>query len=498
MIRILIFLLFILFFAGLVTWLGSLDSRIAGEAFGLHFDGPSGYIVGIVVSVFVATIYFTHKIKDILAIPAKIRARDAETKRARGIAALTRGLEAAAAGDGEDAAHHARLARRYLDDIALTRLLTAQAAQLSGDAAGARASFSAMLEAPETEFLGLRGLYAQALASGDVETAKSFAERAFRLRPNAQWAFQSVFDLGLDRGAWREIHDATAQAQKNRIIDPQRADRARAALLTACAYDAANAGDRAVALSEAEAALKLAPAFTPAAILAARLHAEASKTGKAAKVIETAFAGAAHPALIKHYDRLFRDESEDRRAAHLRKLAALNADAPEAALLDARAALLAGDAASAVETLEKLIGKSPSAAAYALMAKAAAALKGDEAARIWFEFAASAPRDPRPGADGEFHLTRDGWARLIREYSDYARLSPPPVEEAPSAAIGEEVRLLLAPPPAEKPAAPAASSLHDTEDPQGTLAAPEITGDHEHVHDDEEAERMAAAARNVS
>ena len=183
MIRILMFLLGAVFFAFVITYFASLDSRITGEAFGYHFDGPSGLIIGGLTVLFLVAIYLTHKIKDIMAIPAKIKAKDAQTKRERGIAALTRGLEAAAAGDGEDAAHHARVARRNLDDVALTRLLTAQAAQLSGDAAAAKESFSAMLAAPETEFIGLKGLYAQAMAAGEanatVELTPNMAGPAF-------------------------------------------------------------------------------------------------------------------------------------------------------------------------------------------------------------------------------------------------------------------------------------------------------------------------------
>ena len=506
MIRILMFLLGAVFFALAITYLASLDSRIAGEAFGWRFDGPSGLIIGAGFLLFLAAIYLTHKIKDILAIPAKIRAKDAETRRERGIAALTRGLEAAAAGDGEDAAHHARVARRYLEDVALTRLLTAQAAQLSGDAATAKESWSAMLAAPETEFIGLKGLYAQAMAAGETSAAKAYAERAYRLRPNAAWAFQSVFDLGLDRGAWRETREAVVSAQKNRIIDEARAARARAALLAADAYAA---GDSAAAMADAEAALKLAPGFTPAAALAARLAMDDGRTGKAAKIIETAFADAAHPALIKLYDRLYKDDAPEKRAAKLEKLAEKNPQSDEAGLLRARAATLTGDWSRAVDALEPLIARSPSPAAYALMAKAAAGLNGEAAAQIWYEYAASAPRDPRPGAEGEFHLTRDGWARMIREYMDYARLAPPPIEEAAAGMSVEEVRLLLAPPAVEEPLA-GESAEEIAEDAEGAIrekpaeAAKETEdasaskGDDDHIHDDAEGERIANAARGVS
>lgn len=509
MIRILIFLIGAVFFAFVITYLASVDSRITGEAFGYRFDGPSGLIMGAVILIFLAAIYLTHKIKDIMAIPAKIRAKDAETRRERGIAALTRGLEAAAAGDGEDAAHHARVARRNLDDVALTRLLTAQAAQLSGDAATAKESWSAMLAAPETEFIGLKGLYAQALAAGELNAAKGFAERAFRLRPNAAWAFQSVFDLGLERGAWRETRDAVVSAQKNRIVDEPRAIRARAALLTADAYAA---GEGATALADAEAALKLSPGFTPAAVLAARIAAEEGKTGKAAKIIEAAFAEAAHPALIKLYDRLYKDDAPEKRAGKLEKLAEKNPDSDEAALLRARTATLKSEWSGAVDALEPLIAKHPSPAAYSLMAKAAAGLNGEAAAQIWYEHAANAPRDPRPGADGAFHLTREGWARMIREYMEFARLAPPPIEEAAAGMPAEEVRLLLAPPVVETPEEPVLEEGQDEEDdaqkliaakppeeaPKQTTDASSSKESDERIHDDEEGERIANAARGVS
>lgn len=532
MIRILIFLIGILFFAYVVTLLTSLDSRITGEAFGMRFDGPSGLIIGAVFVFFLVAIYATHKIKDILAIPAKIRARDAETRRSRGIAALTRGLEAVAAGDGDDASHHARLARRYLDEAALTRLLTAQAAQLSGDLAAAKESYSAMLAAPETEFLGLKGLYAQALAADDAEAAKGYAERAFRLRPNAHWAFSSVFDLGLERGAWRETREAVIQAHKNKVLETAKANRARAALLTADAYATANT-DKAAAQNELDAALNLAPGFTPAAILAAQIALEAGKTGRAAGILETAFAESSHPALIKLYDRLYKDQSLEKRASKLRKLADKNTDSHEAALLRARAATLVEEWKTAVDELEALLARAPSAAAYGLMAKAAAGLHGEAAANVWLEYAANAPRDPRPGADGEFHLTRQGWARLIRDYMEFARLSPPPIEETVAGLSPDELRLLIAPPPEEPAAegeqesAPAraesASSL-DKETPlidagpEGQTSEPNIPADspkensveasaetsalapdeEDRIHDDDEAERAAAAARNVS
>lgn len=538
MVRILIFLLSIVFLAGAITYFASLDSRITGEAFGYRFDGPSGLIVGGLFALFLVAIYLTHTVKNLMALPGKLRAREKEARRERGVAALTRGLEAVAVGDAADASHHAKVARRHLDDIALTRLLTAQAAQLSGDETAARSSFSAMLEAPETEFLGLKGLYHQAVKDGDRDKAREYAERAFRLRPNAPWAFESMLDLGLERGAWRQTREAVAQARRNGVAPQDKADRASAALLTADAYAAATSGERKLALNETEAALKLAPGFAPAALLAARLYAEDGRTGKAAKTIEASFAADAHPALVKFYDGLYKDEENEKRAERLRKLAAKNSDSREAALLEARAHNLMEEWAAAVDKLKPLFAQTAlGPTAFSLMAAATAGLYGDEAARPWLERAASAPRDPRPGADGEFLFTREGWARLVREYMDHGRLSPPPLEETAPAMSAEEVRLLTAPPPeppaedeaeSEEETAPDATPTDELEEPVGAGEAVEETAiqtedsadgadsaggqeqeggeaaarspadEDDHIHDDEEAERAAAAAGKVS
>ncbi|MEM8770051.1 MAG: heme biosynthesis HemY N-terminal domain-containing protein [Pseudomonadota bacterium] len=471
MIRILIFFIWVVFLAGAITILATFDSRITGEAFGQKFDGPSSIILGGLFAVFLLTIYTTHKIKDIMGLPARIRARDAETKRSRGVAALTRGLEAVAVGDAADASHHAKIAQRHLQDMALTRLLTAQAAQLAGDEAEAEKSFSAMLDAPETEFMGLKGLYLQAMAKDDLVTARRHAERAFSLRANAGWAFQSVVELGLERGAWGETRDAIAKGKRNKIIAEDKANRSTAALLTADAYAARLSGDDAQALKEVESALKLCPALTPAATLAAELYETQKKSGKAAKILETAFTAEPHPALIRSYDKLYESEPSAKRAEKLRALAAKNEDSVEATLLQARASNLLGEWATAMTKLEPVLTSGPTAHAYALMAQAAAGLHGAEAARPWLERAASASRDPRPGADNGFHFTKSGWARLVREYAEHARLGPPPLEDAVEPVSAEEIKLLTAPPVSVKPEVAAELDAQETsvlEDTIGT------------------------------
>ena len=457
MIRVLIFILSVIFVAGAVTYFAGMEDRIEATAFGLKYDVHAGAAIVLLIFGVLTTIFFTSWFKDLAALPSKMKARDREAKRTRGVAALTRGLEAVFVGDAADAQHHARVAHRNLEDLALTRLLTARAAQLAGDEKTAGDSFEAMLDAPETEFLGLHGLYLKAIRENDQAAARGYAERAFRLRPNAGWAFQSVFDLGLERGAWGETREALALGVKNKTIEPDKAKRAEAALLAADAYASTAAGDKALALKDVEAALKIAPALTPAAVLAAELHHETGKTSRAARILESAFAAAPHPAIIDAYTHLYDGESAANRAANLKKIADRRPTARDAKIAKARAAILLEEYADAIALIEPMLMERATAREYALMAEAARGAHGDQAATVWLQRAASAPRDVGPGEDGAFHFTREGWARLIREYRDHERLAPPPLEDAPRGLSLDELKLIAPPPepasqPSEEPA----------------------------------------------
>ncbi|MEM9234237.1 MAG: heme biosynthesis HemY N-terminal domain-containing protein, partial [Pseudomonadota bacterium] len=111
---------------------------ISGEtiiAFGeLRINAPSWAIVMLLIFFSIAIVLTTLIISGLVRMPKAIARKGRESRREKGLIALTRGLEAVAAGDARDAQRHARIATRQLkNDASLTRLLTAQAAQLAGD-----------------------------------------------------------------------------------------------------------------------------------------------------------------------------------------------------------------------------------------------------------------------------------------------------------------------------------------------------------------------------
>ena len=154
-----------------------------------------------------------------------------EGRRRRGYMALTQGLVAVAAGDADAARRQARRADHLLGDPPLTMLLSAQVAQLSGDEDTAKAQFAAMLERPETAFLGLRGLLLQALRAGDQAQALDLARRAQALRPKTSWVLATLFDLETQAGDWRAAIETVERSGRAGVIPPVETARRRAAVL---------------------------------------------------------------------------------------------------------------------------------------------------------------------------------------------------------------------------------------------------------------------------
>ena len=98
--------------------------------------------------------------------PALLGAVFNRRRHARGLDALSSGMIAIGAGNRMLASRYAQQARKALPNEPLTHLLRAQAAQLAGDRGTARHIFEGMLGSPDTEQLGLRGLFLEAEREG--------------------------------------------------------------------------------------------------------------------------------------------------------------------------------------------------------------------------------------------------------------------------------------------------------------------------------------------
>lgn len=333
------------------------------------------------------------------------------TRRQRlGQEALRQGLVAVAAGNPSEVRKLAAKANSLLNDPPLTLLLSAQAAQLEGDEKRAIKAYKKMMDNPETEFLGLRGLFIDAVRKGKQAEALGFVERAFELQPETPWVFNALFELQSAVGEWAGAAQTLEQSVKSKHIAADVAKRKRAVLYTEQALDAERKGEGEEAENWGEKAAGLSPALIPASVLSAKHHIREGNLWKAAEVIEKAWTVEPHPDLAEVYAKarkvppsddailseadLKKDEKAE--ARWLKGLADFNKDHIESRLLRASQDIKLGRARAARKVLKGLAENYPTVRVCQLMAELEAAGDGEDAARAakrWLSKAVSAPRD---------------------------------------------------------------------------------------------------------
>ena len=312
---------------------------------------------------------------------------------------LSRGIIAAGAGDAVAAAKHAAIAGNGLADEPLVNVLAAQAAQLKGDRASVKRIFEAMTKSPDTEALGLRGLFSEARQAGDIATARAQAERAIKLNPNLGWASAAMLQLQSLSRDWAGAAATLAQQAKSGLLTGPEGSRKQAAMLTAQAMGLEDT-DRAKALELATRALKLDGALVPAALVAARIHIANAAPKKALRILRDVWSRSPHPDLADTVARLKPGDGPDARFERVRDLVKEHPGGLESAFALARAAAHAQRWDVARATLEPYLADRPQARICALMADFEEAQGDKGRAREWLSRAVRAPRDPIWVSDG--------------------------------------------------------------------------------------------------
>jgi HemY protein len=339
----------------------------------------------------------------ILGAPRRIARARRDQQRLQGYRVLTDGLVALAAGDAK-AADKARqraellFRKSRLDVPPLARLLSAQAALMRGDDVAAQGDFSAMLDSPETEFLGLRGLIVQALKAGDDAAALALTERAMALKPAATWVLQSQLALETRAGDWRAAAATLKQAVRRGAVTAGQGRHYQTTLLVAHSRQAAGQGLARNALSYAAQAQGLEPGFAPAAIHYARLLRDANKTTKGLGVLEKAWRQDAHPAIAEAYALLIALEAPAARLKRFERLAEMRPGEAEGHLGAATVAISARLWGEARRHLDLAggggTGPWPKRLCH-LMAELEQSDRNDkDAAHLWLDRAQRAPQDP--------------------------------------------------------------------------------------------------------
>lgn len=311
----------------------------------------------------------------------------------RGVEAAGQAQVALAGGDVEAAKKHARKATRLLGARDLTRLTNAQVADAAGDSRRARAEYRALAKEPPTAMAGVKGLLAQAERDGDTERAKKLAQAAYKMRPREAGNQTALFDLQVRDGDWTGARETLNAMTRSKTLPRDVAARRGAVVDLEIARQRQEQGDAAGALKSAEASVKAAPDFVPAASFLARQHIAAGDGSRAARLLREAWRRAPHPDLAEAFAAIEPAESPAERRKRFRDLLRANPGDHESRLTAAELAMADHDLTAARKELGDLPSTRPTHRTLALMA---AVEKGEDApesvVRGWLARAVTAPR----------------------------------------------------------------------------------------------------------
>lgn len=314
----------------------------------------------------------------------------------KGYQALADGLMALASGEARLAMSKASRAKKYLNKPELTNLLTAQAAEMSGDTKKATDTYKKLIRDDRTRFVGVRGIMKQKLAEGDSETARKLAEKAFELKPHHEEVQDTLLRLQAQANDWAGARATLGEKLKSGTLPRDVYTRREAVLALSEASDLLDKDATIEAQEDAIQANRLSPDLIPAAVMAARSYIRMGKPRNAVRVLKKAWGAHPHPDLAAAFAEIAPDETPQERLKRFAQLLKINPDDPEAILVRAELLIVAEEFAEARKALSELTDNAPDARSLTLMAAAErGAGASDATVQGWLTKALNAPRGPQ-------------------------------------------------------------------------------------------------------
>ncbi len=315
---------------------------------------------------------------------------------AKGYDALSEGMLALASGEGHLAMTKAAKAEKLLNKPTLTTLLTAQAAEMTGDTRTAEESYKRLLKSDETRFVGVRGLLSQKLASGDTDTAMALAQKAFALKPKHENTQDVLLQLQAEKEDWTGARETLNAKLKSGNMPRDVHKRRDAVLALSEAKDVLEDGNDIEAREAAIEANRLSPDLIPAAVMAARGYIENGKPRNASRILSKTWGAQPHPELAAAFAEIIPDETPVQRLKRFRTLTKQRPDDAETKMLLAELHIAAEDFPEAKRALGNLIDEDPTARNLTLMAAIERGEGADDAVvRGWLAKALTADRGPQ-------------------------------------------------------------------------------------------------------
>ena len=416
----------------------------------------------------------------------------------RGFEALADGLMALASGEGRLAVSKAAKAEKYLNRPELTLLISAQAAEMSGETARAQGYYKKLLGDDRTRFVGVQGLLKQKLIEGDTDTALKLAEKAFALRPKHEKTLDTLFSLQSTKADWSGARETLQAKLRAKTLPRDVHTRRDAVLALADARDKIEAGEMEAGRIAALQANRLSPDLTPAAVLAAEMQVLDNSPKASAKLLVKAWTAQPHPDLAAAFADISPDETPQARLNRFQALLKLNPQNPENRMLAAELLIMAEDFSAARNSMGDLAETSPTTRSLTIMA---AIERGegspDSVVRGWLIKALGASRGPQWICTSCKHI-HAVWAPVCENCKSFDTLaweSPPPSAEATAKPTDMLPLIVGALEDHTQPKPPTAS---ETEDFASTIVEAEIVSDKENATPEKRKPDFASQMAEIS
>ena len=373
------------------------------------------------------------------ALPSKLKQSQTEAGRKKALEAYGLSVAAHDSGDYSESRRQAQKAINALPAAPATKFLAARAAFAADDITAAEKLYSELVETPNYQIVARKGLADIARQKGNFAAVISHADAALQITKTSTWPTEVIFKERINSGDWEGALVAIDEADKRGFVSKKTAARRRSVVLTAAAHRAEKNGNLDKALEYSARAVKQAPNFAPAVVMAARLNAKASKDWAAASTIENAWATDPHPALALAYKDLKTGQDKAAIAKWTLGLVKLNPDHRESKILIVEDHIANNNAIGAIAVVEPLIQVRATARLLALRAGAALIQADKKGFDDWMRKAAVAPREPDwSDLDPEgsaFAYEDEDWARMVEAFGDNGRLIHPRLERLQSSRL---------------------------------------------------------------
>jgi HemY protein len=351
----------------------------------------------------------------------------------KGLDALSEGMMALASGEGKIAMAKAAKAAKYLDIPNVTNLLTAQAAEMTGDRRTAEETYRRLVEDEQTRFVGVRGIMKQKLADGDTETALKLAEKAFGLKPKHEETGDVLLQLQAGKEDWTGARKTLNAKLQNGQLPRDVHKRRNAMLALSEAKDILADGKTIEARETAIEANRLSPDLIPAAVMAAHGYIDQEKQRFATRLLTKTWEAQPHPELAAAFAAIEPDENPQERIKRFTAFTKTQLDHPETKMLMSELHIANEDFPNARRALGDLFESDPTARSVTLMA---AIERGEGASdtivKGWLARALSASRGPQWICESCQHIHAE-WTPICTNCKSFDTLAwkrPPDSEVA--------------------------------------------------------------------